>query len=151
MIRGLAAIPKKWSQDDGTAHFLAATNINDYPFLLLSCDLGSNLNCQAKRTCFVNHNPKLRDIRSVAVNPKSQEVLQLDLEARAIHIYRYHSCYSINYLRTMAIPERIKLPSAVAVDQSNHLFVATEELDDYHSANLYFWQEDQWRQQLSQK
>ena len=97
--------------------------------------------CNVVRQCFLENSPSqlFRSISGIAISPKRRLIILGDSQGHRLLFVRYHSCFHMPVVRTVALPSELKSLTNIAIDHEDNLWVSTAKADDYHNASLFRW------------
>lgn len=129
----------------GVFSLAVLTRLPSFPIGLLTCQVADPSQCVWERSCFA---PKLGDnpddLAGIAYDEDDKLLLVGSRTAHSIHVLKFNSCLSISSYGNLALPPKIKNISALAIDATGRLFVATSEADDYLNGSVFTWPSTIW-------
>lgn len=142
-VAGIAYDRHKWLGKDGH-HFFVATNIHGFPLITLKCQKDDPSACVVDRACRLKGKEIAANyIGGVAVASERQLYL-LDSITKKLIWYAFDSCYEARRRGELDIPNQIKKPSDVYIDEENGLWISSRDPDDYYNASAYYWRKSEW-------
>ncbi len=132
-----------WLKDRSTSQFLLMTRIPGFPLLTLSCG-SEGFGCKVERTCYLSGLEAKAQLSGIAVSQKRKLLLVGDEKNKKIYLFNTTSCFQMNQVGTLNLPERLKELSSVYVDTDDNLWVSTRHPEDYENASLFRWDKTQW-------
>lgn len=146
-IVGMAAIPAAWQATDT---YVLATRLPGFPLLTMRCDPDNPSQCQLSRACPLRgHAPAPTAVAGIATHPSKRLILIGDKDQHHVLAYHFQACLEVRHSHTLALPTKVKVLTNLHIDQSENLWLSTEQPDDYYNASVYWWKKDQWLTNLN--
>lgn len=141
VFTGIVPLPRKWGNKDG-AKFLLATRVTGFPVVTMRCNENDVTQCQLERACDLGGwRPKdAVDVAGLAYSEKSDEILIADRRDHSLRVFQASSCAHSPYRGDLRLPEKLKSPTNIAVDDDGRLWVTTERPDDYRNGSVFMWE-----------
>jgi hypothetical protein len=142
---GIAEIPGSWEKGSGT-NYAVSSRVAGYPLLLMNCSTSEPGVCMLARHCFLEGGPKIspEDLTGVAVMAESREVLMADSKRNEINVYKFNSCFDVEWRRTIKLPSRLPKITNMTIDDKQRLWVVTPIPDSFTDANIFYWEKEVW-------
>jgi hypothetical protein len=143
---GLVPLPSEWSPTKGRDKFAVATKIPNYPVALLSCDSTDSMACNIDRFCYLEGGPTLSPTSVVGVGILSKGNAKYlvigDSEKKSLHIFNWKSCFNIQFVKTIGVPELHGKITSVYSDFDQNLWITTDRLNSFLDSNLFYWESE---------
>lgn len=141
VFSGIVPVPKKWRLP-GRAQFLVATHVDGFPLVTMMCDEKDATQCRLDRVCdLAGWRPKdAGDLGAIAVADKNNQLVIVDRRDLSLRVFHAGSCAHSAYVGDVRLPDKLKSPTGVAVDEDGRLWIATEKPDDYRNGSVFMWE-----------
>jgi hypothetical protein len=137
-------------KEDGKAkdtQFILLSRIKQAPIMIASCSKETVGYCQIERSCFWSE-PKataLGDLLGLGFSAKHKTAIIGDRKNHQLKFYRFNSCFDMVYQKTMDLPLKIKPVNSVSVDQTDGIWISSDQPDGYTNSPIYYWSSSRWR------
>lgn len=154
-IVGVAALESSSPEEVGTSKSLkrrtsfslaVLTRLPSHPLGIIACQVADPSQCVWERSCRLppsRHGPA--DYVGIAFDLDERLLLIGSLRERKLLVFKFNSCLSIVSHGSIGLPEKIKELTAMAIDESGHLFLATAAPDDYQNGSVFTWEPSIWQ------
>lgn len=126
--------------------FLSSTLLKKFPLVLIECSLKNPSYCYVKNNCFIDQSIfRNTALVSISYNKKKEYLVFSDKSQNRVLVYKYQNCFHSKEYLEIHPPKLLKKLTASSIDNKDNLWLSTEELDNYHNANIYSWKLQDWK------
>lgn len=126
-----------------TVRFFAATRAKGFPLVTVHCQLQARSYCSFDRHCWLPKEIGSSFIPTGISFQKSSRLLLIS-GRRTIYKVRVKSCFDMRLVGKLQAPKKIADITDIHVDEHDRLWLSTNNIDNYHAANIYAWPQAAW-------